>query len=126
MKSKAMTLAALAAAAALVAGPAQAQEAEGETKTITAQVVDMSCYLGAGLKGADHEMCSRVCAKAGVPLVFLGEDGSLYLPISASMPSGSQNEALIDHAEQKVKVTGKVTKRSGARAITVDKIVAAD
>jgi hypothetical protein len=122
-----MTLAlALAGGSVLAAAPALAQEeAEDAANTITAQVVDMSCYLAAGLKGADHKMCSEVCAKAGVPLVFLGEDGNLYLPISMAMPSASFNEKLIEHAEQKVKVTGKVVERSGSHAIVVDKIAAA-
>ena len=69
-------------------------------------------------------MCAEVCAKAGGPLVFLGDDGNLYLPTGKGMPSTGQNEKLIKFAEQKVEVTGMVSKRSGSRSITVDKIAA--
>lgn len=112
------------AAEAQGCGPAQAAK-EGEAKTISAQVVDESCFLALGLKGADHKQCAEICAKQGVPLVFLGEDGQLYLPVSTAMPSSGFNDQLVEHAEGKVKVTGKVVKKSGANAIVVDKVEAA-
>ncbi|MFQ5690517.1 MAG: hypothetical protein ACE5HQ_09625 [Gemmatimonadota bacterium] len=121
--------------AVLVAVPAHAQcnpkgkaacNPAAKAQTITASVVDMSCYLANGLHGADHKMCSEVCAKAGVPLVFLGEDGQLYLPVSTAMPSKGFNDKLVKHAEQKVKVTGKVINKAGSRSIVVEKLVAAD
>jgi hypothetical protein len=124
MKPKPLTLAFAVAAGALVAQPAQAQDMP-EPQTITAQVVDMACYLNAGLKGTDHKMCAEVCAKAGVPLVFLGEDGNIYLPTGKGMPSAGQTETLMAHAEQQVTVTGVVMERSGARSIIIDKIEAA-
>ncbi len=126
MKSKAWTLAFAVVATAAIAKSAEAQMMEpGAEKTITAQVVDQACYLKAGMKGADHKMCAEVCAKAGVQLVFLGDDGNIYLPVGRGMPSGGQNEQLIEHAEQKVTVTGNVVERSGSRTITVDKIESA-
>ena len=123
MKSKALTLAVVAAAGALIAQPAQAQEMEAQT--ITAQVVDMACYINGGMKGDDHKMCSEVCAKAGVPLVFLTEDGGILLPTGMGMPSTGQNDKLIEFAEQKVQVTGPVMERAGARTIIVQKIAKA-
>lgn len=97
---------------------------EGETTTLTASVVDMSCYLANGLHGEDHKMCSEVCAKNGVPLVFLTDDGQLILPVSMAMPSSSFNEQLVEHAEETVKVTGKIVKKAGAKSIVVDKVEA--
>lgn len=125
MKPKPLTLAFFAVAAVVLTGQqAQAQEMP-EPQTVSAQVVDMACYLNAGLKGADHKMCAEVCAKAGVPLVFLGDDGNIYLPSGMGMPSAGQNETLTEYAEQKVKVTGVVMERSGSRSIIIDKIEAA-
>lgn len=106
-------------------GPTQEARETAETRTITAQVVDMSCYLAQGLHGPDHKMCAEVCSKAGVPLVLLGQDGQLYLPVSSAMPSDGFNEKLVEHAEEDVKVTGRVAKKSGANSITVEKIEAA-
>ena len=123
MKSKALSLAVAVAAGVLVAQTAQAQEMEmPEPETISATVVDMACYLNAGLTGEDHKMCAEVCAKAGVPLVFLADNGNIYLPTGMGMPSTGQNEKLIEFAEQKVKVTGPVMERAGARTIVVGKI----
>ncbi len=124
MKRKSLTLAFAVGAVVLIGQQAQAQEMP-EPQTVTAQVVDMACYINAGLKGADHKMCAEVCAKAGVPLVFLGEDGNIYLPTGKGMPSAGQTETLIEHAEQQVTVTGVVMERSGARSIIVDKVEAA-
>lgn len=114
-----------AAVAAAQSAPSEKPEQAAQSRTITAQVVDQSCYLAQGLHGADHKMCAEVCAKAGVPLVFLGEDGQLYLPVSSAMPSAGFNEQLVEHAEENVRVTGKVAKKSGANSITVEKIEAA-
>lgn len=131
MDSKVLLLGgALAAGGLLLAtGSAHAQcgpaAAAGEETTITASVVDMSCYLVQGLHGADHKMCAEICAKQGVPLVFLTADGELVLPVSNAMPSSSFNDQLVGHAEEKVKVTGTVVKKAGSKAITVEKIEAA-
>ena len=123
MKSKALTLALVAAAGALIAGPVQAQEMKmPEPETISATVIDMACYLNAGLTGEDHKMCAEVCAKAGVPLVFLADNGNIYLPTGMGMPSTGQNENLMEFAEQKVNVTGPVMERAGAHSIVVGKI----
>lgn len=125
MSTKSLAAALALGAAVFGATPAQAQMAEpGEEKTITAQVVDMSCYLKGEMRGADHKGCTEMCAKAGVPLVFLGEDGQIYLPVGRGMPGTGQNETLLVHAEAKVEVTGNVVERAGARTITVDKIEA--
>lgn len=123
MKSKALTLAAVAAAGVLIASPVQAQDMKmPEPQTISAKVIDMACYINAGLTGDDHKMCTEVCAKAGVPLVFLTDDGGIVLPTGMGMPSVGQNDKLIEFAEGKVSVTGPVMERAGARSIIVQKI----
>ncbi|MFQ5889485.1 MAG: hypothetical protein ACE5JR_05480 [Gemmatimonadota bacterium] len=127
---KALALAAGAAFATVgLAAAAPGDQAEpsqeAQETTITAQVVDQSCYLANGLKGADHKMCAEVCAKKGIPLVLLGDDGQIYLPVDTAMPGAAFNEQLLPHAEAKVKVTGKVVEKSGSKAIVVKKITAA-
>lgn len=108
----------------LVASPAAAQ-APAASETISGQVVDLTCYLNAGLQGADHKMCAEVCAKAGLPLGILGSDGRLYLATDKGMPAPDINPKLIPFAEEQVTVTGVVHERSGARSIVIDKIEAA-
>ncbi len=117
-------LTALALMAIILPASAQAQmEAPSyEVQTITGTVVDLSCKFGHGLSGADHRMCAQVCADKGIPLVILGSDGKLYLPITADMPGSSSNDQLKEYAEQEVTVTGKVVSAGGASAIRIDKI----
>ena len=117
-------LSALALMAIILPASAQAQmEAPSyEVQTITGTVVDLSCKFGHGLSGADHRMCAQLCADKGIPLVILGSDGKLYLPITADMPGSSSNDQLKEYAEQEVTVTGKVFSAGGASAIRIDKI----
>lgn len=125
MKSKAMTLAlSLAAAGALLAAPAGAQQMP-DPETVNGQVVDLTCYVNMGLHGEDHKMCAEVCAKKGLPLGLLGSDGQIYLLSGQGMPAADITEDLIPHAEEQVAVTGPVIKRSGARSIVVQKIESA-
>ncbi len=117
-------LTALALMAIILPASAQAQM-EAPTygvATISGTVVDLSCKFGHGLSGADHRMCAQVCADKGIPLVILGSDGKLYLPITADMPGSSSNDLLKEFAEQEVTVTGKVFSAGGASAIRIDKI----
>lgn len=117
-------LTALAFVAIVLPASAQAQmEApEYEVQTISGTVVDLSCKFGHGLSGADHRMCTQVCADKGIPLAILSSDGKLYLPITADMPGSSSNDQLKEFAEQEVTITGKVFAAGGASAIRIDKI----
>lgn len=98
------------------------QAPKGVQKTITGTVVDVSCKFGQGLSGKDHTMCAQVCADKGIPLVILGSDGKLYVPVSASMPGEGSNQQLKPYAEQQVTVTGKVFEAGGANAIQIASI----
>ena len=124
-------LAVLAATQAISAG---AQQGQGMPKmqppastqrTITGTVIDVSCKFGQGLSGAEHKMCSEVCADRGIPLAILADDGKLYLATSAAMPGDAQNARLKPFAEQRVTVTGKVFGAGGASAIQIEKIAKA-
>ena len=101
---------------------AQMEAPKYEVQTISGTVVDLSCKFGHGLSGADHRMCSQVCADKGIPLAILSDDGKLYLPITADMPGSSSNDQLKEYAEQEVTITGKVFSAGGASAIRIDEI----
>ncbi len=125
MKRLALAVAAL--GFALGARPAVAQEmmemkmAEGEDVEFTAQVVDLSCKVVYGLTGEEHRMCAQVCADQGIPLVLL-HDGEIYLPVDKAMPGTGANEQLKPHAEQEVKVKGKVIERAGLNTIIIESV----
>jgi len=120
------------AAVTVSASTAQAQQGamkmempKSTVKTISGTVIDVSCKFGQGLAGADHKMCAGICADRGLPLAGLGDDGKVYLAISAGMPGDAQNARLKEFAEEKVRVTGKVFMAGGASAIEIDKITLA-
>jgi hypothetical protein len=104
------------------AAQAMGKAPQGKEVTITGTVIDVSCKFGQGLSGADHRMCSQVCADKGIPLAILGTDGKLYIPTSAAMPGEAQNERLKEFAEQQVTVRGKAFEAGGALAIQLASI----
>jgi hypothetical protein len=108
----------------LSAQPASAQmpAAEGRAVSFTASVVDLSCNTVYGAAGADHRMCSQVCFDQGIPLALLGEDGTLYVPVTLAMGRERGDKDLRGHAEHTVTVTGKVIERGGLNTILIESI----
>ncbi len=102
-----------------VANAQMPEKPEGKEMTISGTVIDLSCKFAFNQTGADHRMCAQVCADAGIPLAILGDDGTLYIPISTGMPGATENGKLRGHAEHKAKVTGTVFEAGGAKAIQI-------
>jgi len=113
---------------ALVALPLAAQEGKmakmGKDVTVTGQVIDVNCYTTMGASGEGHKMCAQACAKAGVALAILSNDGTIYMPVS-SKPADPQNSRLVDFTEAKVKVTGVHRMEHGLHTIEIKTISAA-
>jgi hypothetical protein len=65
--------------------------------------------------------CVTLCAKAGSPLGILTSDGTVYLPITQSMPDLGQNQ-LKSLVGEHVQATGKVFERNGGHAIEISEI----
>lgn len=104
-----------------VVAHAQGNMPQAKEATITGTVIDVSCKFASGQSGAQHRQCAQICADAGVPLAILGDDGTLYIPVSmtGTMPGANQNTQLKPHAEHKVTVTGHVFDAGGAKAIHI-------
>jgi hypothetical protein len=96
--------------------------AEGKLTTVKGYVIDSACAFVKDLKRPISSECALACAKAGSPLVILGDDGLIYWPISAEVPATGQNERLMPYAGQKVTVTGMVYRKGGSHAIVINKI----
>ena len=96
-----------------------------DQKTVTGWVLDSACAFTKGLKKPISADCAISCAKNGSPLVILQDDGSIYWPISETMPAESQNKRLMPFAGKRVTATGKTYNRGGSTAIAIDKIVEA-
>lgn len=103
-------------------GPSLSAE-QSEQMTVTGWVLDSACAFTKGLTKPISRDCALACAKSGSPLVILQDNGSIYWPISESMPAQGQNERLTTFAGKRVTATGKVYMRGGSKAIVIQKIV---
>jgi len=92
---------------------------------VTGWVLDSACAFTQGLKKPISRECAIACAKKASPLVILQDDGTIYWPISESMPAVGQNERLMPFAGKRVTVTGKEFTRGGSRALVIEKIAEA-
>jgi len=97
-------------------------QAEGGATKVKGYVIDSACAFVKNLKKPISSECALACAKAGSPLVILGDDGVIYWPISGDMPAAGQNERLMPFAGQRVTVSGRVYQKGGSRAIVIGKI----
>ena len=107
---------------ALVVPAAIAAAAEGTQTTVNGWVLDSACAFTKGLTKPISRDCALACAKAGSPLVLLQSDGSIYWPISDTMPAAGHNSKLIPFAGKQVMASGKVYMRSGSKAIVIESI----
>jgi hypothetical protein len=87
-------------------------------------VLDSACAFTKGLKKPISSECATACAKAGSPLVILGDNGTIYWPIADTTPSAGQNDKLLPFAGQKVSASGKSFQRGGSTALVIEKIAA--
>jgi hypothetical protein len=62
-----------------------------------------------------------MCTKSGSPLGILTEKGSVYVPVTESMPDLGQ-DALKPFIGEQVQATGKVFERNGGLAIAISEI----
>lgn len=103
--------------------PADHGQMEANAKTITGEVIDITCYLRHDLKGEEHIKCAAYCAGLGMPLGLLADDSDrIYLIV----PSGHADpkEGVLDHIGKRVKVEGLVHEAGGLTSLQINKIVA--
>ncbi len=95
-----------------------------QNQTISGLVRDIACPV------QNHEStarkfnldCALQCARRGSPLAILTDDGTMYLPISASMPDTDQRAKLMPFVGKYVKVRGDVYERKGLHTIVIKEI----
>jgi hypothetical protein len=90
--------------------------------SVNGYVIDSACAFTKSLKKPISPQCAQACAKAGSPLVILGDNGSIYWPIADTTPASGQNEKLLPLAGERVTVSGKLYTRGGSTAIVIEKI----
>ena len=93
------------------------------TRTVEGLVRDIACPLQNRKSTATSydKDCITMCAKVGSPLGILTNNGTLYVPVTESMPDTGQ-DALKPFIGEHVKATGKVFERNGTHAIEISEI----
>ena len=99
---------------------AEKAEAAGAPQTISGEIVDMACYMSGEEHGAKHAKCAGMCVTGGAPMGLLTKSGDLYLVVADHADEKPYEEAK-KMAGSDAKLTGKVTKKGGVRALIVDK-----
>jgi len=99
--------------------------APAEMITIEGLVRDLACPIQNKEATARrfNLKCTQDCAKLGSPLIVLTDDGTLYTPISESMPDTDQRQRLMPFLGKYVRVRGQVFERAGTHAIAIKEIV---
>jgi hypothetical protein len=99
-----------------------AEAAKAKTVTLTGEVVDLACYLHAGLKGPDHKACAVACAANGVPLGLLDEKThKLYVDLGRDAMD-KDVPVLKGHEAERVTVKALVYEKDGLPGITIQSL----
>jgi hypothetical protein len=79
-------------------------------QTVEGVVRDIACPVQKKKSTAkDFNLeCAKQCAKQGSPLAILTDDGTMYMPISNSMPDASQRARLLPFVGKYVHGRGTV------------------
>lgn len=96
---------------------------QSKTMTVKGEVLDMSCYMGHGAKGAGHKTCAEMCLKKGLPAGLLTSNGQVYLLVEDHDKADAYN-TVIKHAADQVQVTGKYANKNGVQALIVEDVKA--
>lgn len=93
-------------------------------QTISGLVRDIACPIQNKESNSRHFNldCALACARQGSPLAILTDDGTMYLPISESMPDSDQRQKLMPFVGKYVRVVGDVYERKGLHAIVIKQI----
>jgi hypothetical protein len=108
----------------LAANPAQDSDKPLSNQTISGLVRDIACPIQNKQSTARrfNRDCALACARQGSPLAILTDDGTMYLPISGSMPDSDQRNKLMPFVGKYVRVVGDVYERKGLHAIVIKQI----
>lgn len=123
-------LARIVAAAAVAAGlagaaPAMAADAPKRVK-VTGEVIDSWCYLSEIMfaLGSAHHRCAVWCARGGVPVGILGDDGEVYIVLMMEDdPNVIGNLGIMKVQTDELVVEGDLYERDSVKYLAIDTII---
>ncbi len=90
--------------------------------TVSGEVVDLACYLhNPSMKGQGHRKCAETCAKKGMPMGILTDDGKVFLLLEDHDSPKPYAEALSKPA-QTITVEGDKVTQGGLTGIVVEDV----
>jgi len=91
--------------------------------TVSGEVVDLSCYLSHPhtSTGSGHRKCAETCAKKGLPMGILTEDGSVLLLLE-DHANPKAYSAAIGKAATTVTVEGRKVSEGGLPGLVVESV----
>jgi hypothetical protein len=101
----------------LFIGLAFASQAQ-EQVSLQGEVVDLACFMAKGSRGPAHKACAQLCAKKGVPIGLLTEDGQVFLLLDDHANPEAYEEAQ-KLAGDNAKISGKKYTKPGIASIVV-------
>ena len=99
--------------------------ASGKPVSVTGEVVDVSCYLQLGKRGAAHVACGTKCITNGQPIGLVDEKDRLYLLFAEQHHPRRDGQVTLKDTflpllAKRVTVKGMATEVRGARALFVE------
>jgi hypothetical protein len=96
----------------------------GKPATVTGEVVDVSCYLQLGKRGAAHVACGTKCITNGQPIGIVDDEDNLYILFAEEHHPRRDGEAdlrkiMLPLLAKRVIVTGMMTEMKGYKALFV-------
>ena len=100
----------------------------GHIRTVTGEIIDMSCYLQLGKHGEKHVSCGKKCLAAGQPVGLLASDGRVYMLMAEEHDPRRDGQtsfqgAAAEHLGHIMEVTGTEASHAGFSAIYVQGFV---
>lgn len=118
---------AAAAVAAGLAGAAPAMAADAPKRvTVTGEVIDSWCYLSEIMfaLGSAHHRCAVWCARGGIPVGILGDDGEVYIVLMMEDdPNVVGNLGIMKVQTNELVVEGDLYERDSVKYLAIDTII---
>ena len=109
------------------AAPAMADTAtKPERVTVTGEVIDPWCYLSEVMwaLGSAHHRCAIWCARGGIPVGILGDDGEVYIVLMMEDdPDVIGNHGILRVQTNELVVEGDLYERDSVKYLAIDTII---
>jgi hypothetical protein len=94
----------------------------GTAVTMKGELTGANCYLSGGLHGHSHAMCAKACVAAGSPVIFIGDNGTVYTVLTAKNGVPLPNGTLDFLGRPGVTVKGSLVTTHGVKSLALEEV----